>query len=265
MPRIVNPRWHDALASEYVLGTLHGRARVRFAQLLRDDPALRSRVAFWEHELMPMASPLSVAAPSKDLWRVIAARVAPRANAGAALQTWRARWFSLPALGSLAVGLFLGVSATLIGPTLLRDGAADVSDTQLPESYVGVLARADGRAGMIVSSLRHGVVMDLKRVQPVPVGAGQALFLWVIEADGKTRPIGAVPQGAFVQVALPQTSEKLFASATELAVSVEPAGAAPAQPGGAFVYRGLCGKLWRVKAPALRQQAPPPPPPRRAP
>jgi anti-sigma-K factor RskA len=250
MPRIMNPRWHDALASEYVLGTLHGRARARFRQLLRDDPALQARVAFWERELMPMASPLSVAAPSDKVWQGIAARVAPRDRAKEAPQSWWTRWFSTPALGSLAAGLFLGVSAALVGPTLLGGGAADVSETQLPESYVGVLARADGRTGMIVSSRRHGTVMDLKRVLPVPVDAGQTLFLWVIEADGTTRPIGPVPQGSFVQVPLPQTSEKLFASAVELALSVEPAAAAPVLPSGPFVYRGLCGKLWRVKTPS---------------
>jgi anti-sigma-K factor RskA len=91
--------------------------------------------------------------------------------------------------------------------------------------------------------------MDLKRVQPVEVGAGQTLYLWAIEADGKTRPIAAVPQGSFVQVPLAQTSEKLFASATELALSIEAAGSAPTSPSAPFVYRGLCGKLWRAKTP----------------
>ena len=31
----------------------------------------------------------------------------------------------------------------------------------------------------------------------------------------------------------------------ELAVSLEPVGAQPATPSQPFVYRGLCGKLWR--------------------
>jgi anti-sigma-K factor RskA len=251
------PELRDRLASEYVLGTLHGRARARFQQLLRDDLALRDRVAFWERELTPMAAPLSVAAPSAKVWEGIAARVAPRERAQQArpggFARWFALWFDSRTLGSVAAGLFLGVSATMIGPSLLRGGATDLSESQLPESYVGVLATADGRTGLIVSSRRHGKVMDVKRVQPVAVPAGQTLFLWAIEGGGgggKARPIGPVPQGAFVQVALAQTSEQLFASAAELALSVEPTGSTPAQPGGPFVYRGLCGKLWRVKAPS---------------
>ncbi|HZE92602.1 MAG TPA: anti-sigma factor, partial [Rhizobacter sp.] len=101
----------------------------------------------------------------------------------------------------------------------------------------------------IVSSLRQGKVMDVKQVKPVAVPAGQTLFLWVIDAQGGTRAIGPVPPGNFVQVRLAQPSEALFATALELAVSVEPVGSSPAAPGGAYVYRGLCGKLWRMKAP----------------
>jgi anti-sigma-K factor RskA len=96
-------------------------------------------------------------------------------------------------------------------------------------------------------------VMDLKQVQPVTVRAGHTLFLWVVEADGKTRPIGPVPQGRFVQVPLAQTSEQLFAKAAELAVSIEAETAVPLLPSGPYVYRGLCGKLWRVPAPARQK------------
>ena len=248
------PELRDRLASEYVLGTLHGRARARFQQLLREDLELRDRVAFWERELTPMAAPMSGAVPSNKVWESIAARVAPRERATEAKRSWVAPWFTgwfdLRTLGSVAAGLFLGIAATMMAPSLVGSGAGGVTESQLPESYVGVLATADGRTGLIVSSLRQGKVMDVKRVQAVPVAGGQSLFLWVIEADGKTRAIGPVPQGPFVQVPLSQTSEALFSSAAELALSVEASGSTPAQPGGPFVYRGLCGKLWRVKAPS---------------
>jgi anti-sigma-K factor RskA len=242
------PELRDRLAAEYVLGTLHGGARSRLQRLLRDDPQLQARVAFWERQLTPLASPVSAVVPSAEVWQAIAARVAPPRSA---VEPWWARWFETRTLGSLAAGLLLGLTLTLIGPTPPEPDAAGGTDTQLPQSYVGVLAAADGRTGAIVSSLRHGKVMDVKQVQPVPVAAGQTLYLWAIDADGKTRPIGAVPQGKFVQVALAQTSEALFARATELAVSIEAEGAstvAPTSPSGPFVYRGLCGKLWRVPA-----------------
>jgi len=247
------PELRERLASEYVLGTLHGRARKRIQQLLHADRELQARVAFWEQQLLPMAAPLSAVAPSAEVWQAIAARVAPReqvvqARPGGLLRGL-AHVFDLRTLGSVAAGLFVGVAVTLMGPRLLDRDAAEVAESQLPQSYVGVLATADGRTGVIVSSRRHGTVMDVKQVQRVPVAAGDTLFLWTIEADGKTRPIGPVPQGSFVQVPLSEPSEKLFASATELAVSIEPANSAPVQPSGAFVYRGLCGKLWPPRTP----------------
>ncbi|MEP7297978.1 MAG: anti-sigma factor [Burkholderiales bacterium] len=238
-------RWFDRLAAEYVLGSLHGRARARFATLLRNDAELQAHVAFWERALMPMALVLS-AAPSPHTWNAIAARVAPRPPTPR--PGWVERWFGLRSFAPLAAGLFVGVAATLFAPRLLDTEPAGLAETQLPDSYVGVLAGANGRAGLIVSSRRHGKVLDLKQVQPVSVDAGRTLYLWVIEANGSAHGVGPVPQGAFVQVALAQTSEQLFAKAAELAVSTEAAGAMPASPSGPFIYRGLCGKLWRVPA-----------------
>jgi anti-sigma-K factor RskA len=246
------PELRERLASAYVLGTLQGRARPRFQQLLRVDAELQARVAFWEQQLTPMAASLSDAAPSAKVWKAIAARVAPRqqtAPARPACLRGLAHWFDLRTLGSVAAGLFVGVAITLMAPMLLDRDTSDLAESQLPESYVGVLATTDGRTGLIVSSRRHGTVLDVKQAQRVPVAADHTLFLWTLDADGKTRPIGAVPQGPFVQVLLSETSEKLFARAAELAVSIEPANAAPVQPSGAFVYRGLCGKLWRPRTP----------------
>jgi anti-sigma-K factor RskA len=240
------PELRDRLAAEYVLGTLHGHARARFQVLLPGDAALRSRVRFWEQALTPMAAPLRAAAPSPRLWQAIEARVAPRE----VRETWWVRWLDTRTLGSLAAGVMLGLTLTLTAPTWWPPrGAQDESESQLPQSYVGVLATTDGRTGLIVSSLRHGKVMDVKQVQPVLVPEGRTLYLWAIEANGTTRPIGPVPQGRFVQVPLAQTSETLFATATELALSIEAEVSTPSTPSGPFVYRGLCGKLWRVPAP----------------
>jgi anti-sigma-K factor RskA len=249
-----HPQLRDRLAAEYVLGTLNGGARTRFQRLLRHDVELGALVTFWERHLTPMASVLSTAAPSRKVWAGIAARIVilehmQTREPSNMLQRFL-RWFDVRTLGTITTGLLFGVALTAIGPGLMREAGifplVTKNESQLPESYVGVLATHDGRTGLIVSSLRQGKVMDVKRVLPVPIAEGSTLFLWVIEGKDKTRPIGAIPSGAFVNVALPQTSEKLFAAATELAVSIEPVNTAPLQPSGAFVYRGLCGKLWRV-------------------
>ena len=62
-----------------------------------------------------------------------------------------------------------------------------------------------------------------------------------------TRPLGtlSLPSGAVVAPDASLAPLQVFFPAVELAVSVEAAGTTPAVPTQPFVYRGLCGKLWR--------------------
>lgn len=192
--------------------------------------------------------------PPASTARPVAAPASPSAwqRLGQALQSLLA---PAPAF-ALAAGLLAGVLlpgqlAQLQGPAPSEDNA-----TELPPSYVGVLATADGRTGLIVSSLRRGRVMDVKRVQAVEVPPGQTLYLWTLNAQGRMHPIGPLGNAPFNRVALPQPAEDLFAQATELGVTLEPAGTRPQVPSSTFVYRGLCGKLWRVPpAPAAAPAA----------
>lgn len=239
----------DQLAAAYVLGTLSGPARRRFEAVSRERPGVRAAVEDWEGRLHPMAQRLAPLAPAPGLWKRIEQQAyggpaaAPKAESRFAAW-WRQLLGPVPA-GALAMGLVLGTLLPgVLGP-MLRD---EPTDTALPASYVGVLATASGATGLIVSSLRQGTQLDVKAVQAVAVPAGQTLYLWALDAAGKPRAIGPLPSGGFVKVRLPQPSELLFADAKELAVSLETIGATPAAPGGTFVYRGLCGKLWRVPA-----------------
>lgn len=230
----------EHLAAAYALGTLQGRARRRFEAVMREHPAIARQVAQWDVRLQPMAQRLPPRPPSGALWGRIEQRTfgatltpAPRAS------WWRRLLAPLPA-GALVFGLMLG----WLLPTVLQ-----LQDTQLPESYVGVLATPDGKPGLIVSSRRYGTVLDIKQVQPVTPPPGHTLFLWAIDASGTVRPIGAAPSGAFVQAKLPKPADFIFITAVELAVSFESIQISPTQPSGPFVYRGLCGKLWKLPPP----------------
>ena len=72
------PELIERLAAEYVLGTLAGGARRRFAAWMVQDAALRRAVAQWETRLIPMAAAVRETAPPKSLWPAIAAQVAPK-------------------------------------------------------------------------------------------------------------------------------------------------------------------------------------------
>jgi anti-sigma-K factor RskA len=58
-----NAELQDRLTAEYVIGTLHGRARARFERLLRQDYRLQQAVHLWKERLNPLAQGLAPAQP----------------------------------------------------------------------------------------------------------------------------------------------------------------------------------------------------------
>ncbi len=239
--------WHrvpelvDRLAAEYALGTMTGGARRRFEAVMQAHPDVARAAARWDRHFVPLATTLPEAPAGDALWSRIEGRVF---GAPAKPQPWWRRVFGGVPAAALAFGLVAGLAL----PTVMQQLQPD--EAQLPESYVGVLATAEGRAGLIVASRRQGRVLDLKLVQAVPLPPGRVPVLWTLDAEGRAQAVGALPAplAPFGHVLLDRASEDLFARAVELAVSVEAAGAPPAAPTSAFVYRGLCGKLWPPKA-----------------
>ncbi|EGI77774.1 anti-sigma factor [Hylemonella gracilis] len=233
-----NPSAIDPLAAAYVAGTLRGRARRRFDHVMQGQPALAAAVNVWTERLSPLHEHLPRQEPSARLWRRIASvTIDPQR---AALSWWRRLLAPIPA-GALALGLTMGV----LTPAVWQEHLRQERGMQLPESYVGVLGTAQGQPGLVISSLRHSRVVDVKQVSPVTVPVGQTLYLWRIDKAGAVMAIGPLPNAPWARVELPEPAEKVFFPAVELAVSLEAAGARPAAPTQPYVYRGLCGKLWR--------------------
>ncbi|HEX6363900.1 MAG TPA: anti-sigma factor, partial [Albitalea sp.] len=191
--------------------------------------------------------PLSAPMPSPELWKRIAARTSPASAEPqrSALARWLERWLAPRQLGMLATGLFLGLGVSMVVAPMLQDRAGDAAqETQLPQSYAGILSDAGGVPTMLVSSLRHGRIVDIKVLRAVAVPEGQVLQLWALVPGGAPMPLGVVPPQGKGRLELPATSEQLLSKVTELAVSVSPAGAPAAVPADGFLLRGPCAKFW---------------------
>ncbi|MGQ0677819.1 MAG: cupin domain-containing protein [Rhodospirillales bacterium] len=65
----------DLQAGEYVLGTLSGEERARFAQRMAANPALRKMVQAWERRLGPMAERLPPVEPASGSFATIERRL----------------------------------------------------------------------------------------------------------------------------------------------------------------------------------------------
>jgi anti-sigma-K factor RskA len=237
-----HPETIDRVAAEYALGTLAEPAARRLRTLMQHRADVAQAVNEWHARLggaLAAQPPLDV---HPAAWTRLETRLFQTGQKTARTTAWWWRWLSPIPATTLALGL-------LLGGMLVPLWEMSRSDTQLPESYVGVLANRDGKPGLVVSSLRKGLSVDLKQLSPVEVPDGQTLFLWTIDQEGTVHAVSAIPNGPFVSAPLIQPAEATFFSATELAVSVETAGSTPQQPSGPFVYRGLCGKLWKRPAP----------------
>jgi len=66
----------DALAAEYVLGTLTAEEREGVELLAAEDAALAERIAYWERRLGTLEAMVEPVEPPPDLWDKIRARVA---------------------------------------------------------------------------------------------------------------------------------------------------------------------------------------------
>ncbi len=234
-----NPSAIEPLAAAYVAGTLQGRARRRFEAVMQGHPALVAAVNDWTTRLAPLHQALPAQTPSAELWQRIA-RATGVAPAATQPSWWQRLLAPIPA-SALALGLMMG----MLVPVLWQIHTDTQRGMELPDSYVGVLATPQGQPGLIISSLRKGKVVDIKQVTPVDVPQGQTLYLWRIDKAGAVAALGPLPQGKFTHITLSEPAEQAFFPAVELAVSLEPLGSRPDAPTQPFVYRGLCGKLWR--------------------
>jgi anti-sigma-K factor RskA len=238
----LRPERLDRLAREYALGTLAGPARKRFERVLRQAPAAMRAVGAWQERLGSLAGAVPPMQPSDSVWRGLEGRLFPSAAPLGPLQ-WLRNMLSVRALGGVLAGAFLCAVLLRMQPGLI--GLETQSET-LPQSYVGLLTDAAGKATVLASSKRHGRLMTVKLLQPVAIPAGSVAQLWALPADGSAAfAVGVVPGSGSGTVALADTSEKLFFNVSRLAVSIE---AAPARagdkPSGDFVLSGHCVKLW---------------------
>lgn len=230
-----NPQLRDKLASEYVLGTLRGRARARFQSLLKYDAALRQLVAEWEQKLTPLAAAAGDIEPHARVWQKIAARINGRTKAGwwANLTLWRGLAVASAAL-TLALGIFIG-SRPVPEP---------------PIAMIAVMSDERAQPTMVVSWPPQKAVRDahirVKIIQDHPTMAANTSWeLWMLPG-GKAAPVslGLVGLEENQIVKLRPEHAGMIGKAWGVALSVEPAGGSPTgTPTGPVIFKGQCVKL----------------------
>lgn len=247
------PELQEKLAAEFVLGTLRGKARLRFQAWMREDAALRRTVSEWEERLVPMALAIPEARPPKRVWKNIEARIAAP---GSVRSSARSRpepvtpglWDSLAfwrgwglVVSGLAAALIVGMAARP-APTVQA-----LPPTAMQPSYIATLEDKDKRVVFVAYAARVADELWVKQVGMEPLQPGHSYELWALSAkEGQApRSLGVVPSGEKGTIKLAAVADKTLSDVPKLAISLEPAGGSKTGlPTGPVMYVGDCYKFW---------------------
>lgn len=234
--KLRTPEARTLVAAEYVLGTLHGKARARFELWLRSDPQLRAEVAQWQSRLNPLTHAAPAVEPREAVWKAIEGRISGTRREQPkgwleSLGFWR--WSS--ALSATAAALLFGFIAlnpreTLVDPnqmmvTVMQDDAASPKIT--------VAWSMDDRAQ---PRLRLRVIGH-QTMEP-----NTSWELWMLpDGDGGPRSLGLISTHEAQYVDIPAELWPAVKKAAGMAMSVEPKQGSPTgAPTGPILYKGKC-------------------------
>ena len=218
----------DALAADYVIGTMRGAARRRFEALLPAHVELRRATLAWQERLMPLTASIEPVQPSGDVWRRISDRLDRRKAVVPGAWQRLSFWRSVAAVTSIAA---IGLAVLLARP----------QETPAPAVVVlaatGAAASGSAAAPIVASISGDGRTLVTRPVVPVALRPDRSLELWAVPKDGTApRSLGVLPSGSGATVAL---RGKVLANVDTLEVTVEPlGGSATGKPTGPIVYAG---------------------------
>lgn len=209
----------DALAAEYVLGTLRGQARRRFEKWRADTPLVDERCRFWEDHLMQLAKGLRPIRPPPHVWQGILAQL----NLSRRDHKRRGRPWAIAA----SLLLVLGLSAVLYWRSI-EPGKL---------TAVAMIASPAGAQLWEVDVYRDRGRVILKTGQVPAHAADRDFELWALPAGGKPVSLGLMPAGGTVQRKLTDVQKLALANSTQVAITVEQQGGSPTgQPTTTPVY-----------------------------
>jgi len=215
----------DALAAQYVAGTLRGRAKRRFEGLLSAHPALRHAVRAWQDRLMPLTGVVAPVAPPASVWRGIEQQLWPKAAAA----PWWQRLGLWRALSGVAAAAAVALAVLMVNPVV-----------QPPVVVVLQSPGAGGAAAFVASLSGDGRALVTRPLQPVALQADHALELWAVPPQGAPRSLGVISANGTTIVPRGKLDKSLLKGDTAaLAVTLEPPGGSPSgAPTGPVLWAG---------------------------
>ena len=217
-----DPKLIDALAAEFVLGTLGGRARRRFERWRAREWHVERRVQAWEERLAGLALRLTPMRPSPHVWANIEKRIGATAAPGTRptrstppAQTRTSTWRPLAAAAAILVvlvGGFLAWNATR------------------PQYHTEIVFTAQNATQ---PSWRVEADKDVRRLRLVALDgvtpqAGKSYELWALPDNGAAPvSLGVIPATGEINRELTDAQRAALQGASKVAVTLEAEGGSP--------------------------------------
>ena len=222
-----NPELKDKLAAEYVIGTLHGKARQRFERLLQQDFELHRRVWYWERRLTPLASSWKPITPSKKVWQTVQGRLFPE-KVKRSLWSRAGFWQGFGLLATAAAVVLAVQLNIFIQQPQIQDG-----------QFLTVLASEESHAAWMVRVDQDTGNVSVKALNVDGPGLRKVFELWMLPKDQSPKSMGLMPVSGELNLPIKGSLVNLLQDADGLAVSLEPEGGSPTgAPTGPVLYQG---------------------------
>lgn len=211
----------NALAAEYVIGTLHGRARIRFQSLLIQHLPMRQSLWYWERHLNEMGGSLPEQMPDPRVWQNIQTQLGFNKSASPTsgnvismpIKPSNHRWQWLAGLSSVAALL---LAVLLILP--LTEPSFTAPD------QVAVVQSEKAQALWLIELRENNI--DVQALGSLDAQADKDYELWMVPADGRPPiSLGLLPKQG--EKTLPRLALLDQVQIAALAVSLEPLGGSP--------------------------------------
>jgi anti-sigma-K factor RskA len=203
----------EALAAEFVLGTLDVNERRAAEARIAADPEFRAKVAAWERRLQPLADAETAVPVPPGIFPAIEQRLGGEVGAGEGggnvivlrrrLRNWR-----------IGAGV-----ATAAAAALLAVVVADWS-RPLQTEYVAVLTPDGGKPAFVLTVDTAKNTLSIRRVADA-APPDKSYELWAVEPGQKPKSLGVIDQVSYSR-ALPYQPQDLV-----FAISLEPKGGSP--------------------------------------
>ena len=231
----------DAVAFEYVAGTLPASERAEFERQLLNSPELRKQVTFWEEQLQALHDKTEELPPRADLWDRISAEIAPAAKNAAAENAKPFSWAALLQWGAPTL------AAIALAVVLIGYYPKTIDTTSAIPDYVAVLTDESGNALLTALTTQAGNNMYLKWEEQLTVPPDKNVQLWAVsKRDGQTRPLAVFSSTDIRQLPLDEATWRLVTDSAFLLLTEEEEGGSPLdEPSETLLAKGVCVRFSR--------------------